>query len=245
MNATAAIMDRDVALRIGLAARALPDINAQQLVQVLLDKLGAPLTEDKLSLVTVTQLKTGLGSPDGEEDTEHLDTLTIPHYKEAVRILWGEVTADDLPKPQAWQEGDMPGSIRVAIASNTGAEMDGHFGSCLRFLVYQVGKDEARLIDLRATAGAEESDDRNAFRAALIKDCQILYMVSIGGPAAAKVIKAGIYPMKLTEESSAGEVLAKLQTILNGHPPPWLAKIMGDTPTTRQRFDSEASWDDE
>ncbi|QFY42022.1 nitrogen fixation protein NifX [Candidatus Methylospira mobilis] len=245
MNATAAIMDRDVALRIGLAARVLPDINAQQLVEVLLDKLGAPLTEEKLSLVTVTQLKTGLASPDGEEDTEHLDTLTIPHYKEAVRILWGEVARDDLPKPQDWREGDMPGSIRVAIASNTGAEMDGHFGSCQRYLIYQVGKDEARLIDLRSSEGADESDDRNRFRAELIKDCQILYVVSIGGPAAAKVIKAGIYPMKLAEESSAHEVIIKLQTILNGHPPPWLAKIMGETPATRRRFNSEESWDDE
>jgi nitrogen fixation protein NifX len=247
MNATA--LSRETALRIGLAARVLPEVSPKELLEVLIDKLGAPITEEKLSHVTVTQLKTGLGSPDGEEDTEHLDILSIPNYKEAVRILWGENADSDLPVPEAYSEGDMPGSIRVAIASNAGENMDGHFGSCIRFLVYQVSRDQVRLVDLRSTDGADESDDRNQFRADLIKDCQVLYVVSIGGPAAAKVIKAGIYPMKLNGEQPAREVVAKLQAILNGHPPPWLAKIMGVDARERVRFDadaaSDAEWEDQ
>lgn len=238
MNAATPSISREAALRIGLAARVLPDVSPKQLLQVLLDKLGAPLTEEKLNHVTVTQLKTGLASPDGEEDTEHLGMLTIPNYKEAVRILWGEVEDSRLPKPEPYAEGEMPGSIRIAIASNSGQRMDGHFGSCLRFLVYQVSKDGVKLIDVRSTIGADESDDRNAFRAKLIQDCQVLYVVSIGGPAAAKVIKAGIYPMKLSEEAEAHEVIAKFQAMLMGNPPPWLAKRMGIAPRQRVRFDS-------
>lgn len=232
-------LSREIALRVGLAARALPDVSPRHLLETLIEKLGSPLTEEKLSHVTVTQLKSGLGSPDGEEDTEHLDVVSIPNYKEAVRILWGEAVDADLPEPEAYTEGDLPGSIRVAIASNVGERMDGHFGSCLRFLVYQVSQDTIRLIDLRPTYGADESDDRNQFRTDLIKDCQILYLVSIGGPAAAKVIKAGIYPMKLPEEAEARDVLAKLQTILSGHPPPWLAKIIGTTGKQKLRFDED------
>lgn len=232
-------LDREVALRVGLAARALPDVSPRHLLDVLIDKLGAPLSEEKLNQVTVTQLKTGLGSPDGEEDTEHLGAVSIPDYKAAVRILWGETGDSGLPAPEPYVEGDLPGSIRVAIASNTGEHMDGHFGSCLRFLVYQVSQTEIRLIDLRSTHGADAADDRNAFRADLIKDCQVLYVSSIGGPAAAKVIKAGIYPMKLPEEAEAREVLAKLQTILSGHPPPWLAKIMGVDAFRKRRFDED------
>jgi nitrogen fixation protein NifX len=235
---TATALSREAALRIGLAARALPDVSPKQLLETLIDKLGAPLTEEKLAHVTVTQLKTGLASPDGEEDTEHLDAVTIPHYKEAVRILWGETDAADLPRAEPYAEGDLPGSIRVAVASNAGEVMDGHFGSCLRFLVYQVSKDAVRLIDLRSALGAEQSDDRNQFRADLVEDCQVMYVVSIGGPAAAKVIKAGVYPMKLTQEAPAREVIGKLQAILAGHPPPWLAKIMGLAP--RARFDAGA-----
>ena len=232
-------LDREIALRVGLAARALPDVSPRHLLEVLIDKLGAPLTGEKLSHVTVTQLKTGLGSPDGEEDTEHLGAVSIPDYKAAVRILWGETGDSGLPAPEPYVEGDLPGSIRVAIASNTDERMDGHFGSCLRFLVYQVSRSEIRLIDLRSTRGADEADDRNAFRADLIKDCQVLYVISVGGPAAAKVIKAGIYPMKLPEEAEAREVLAKLQTILSGHPPPWLAKIIGVEAEARRRFTVE------
>jgi nitrogen fixation protein NifX len=232
-------LTREIALRIGLAARALPDVSARHLLDVLIEKLGSPLTEEKLSHVTVTQLKTGLGSPDGEEDTEHLGDVSIPNYKEAVRILWGDALDAELPAVMPYQEGDMPGSIRVAIASNTAERMDGHFGSCLRFLIYQVSQAAVRLVDVRSALGAEESDDRNAFRADLIKDCQVLYMVSIGGPAAAKVIKAGVYPMKLAEEAEARDVLAKLQAILGGSPPPWLAKIIGVSARNRVRFDSE------
>jgi nitrogen fixation protein NifX len=242
---TATALSRETALRIGLAARVLPDVSPKQLLEVLIDKLGAPITEEKLGHITVTQLKTGLASPDGEEDTEHLDIVTIPNYKEAVRILWGEHVESDLPVPEPYSEGDMPGSIRVAIASNAAENMDGHFGSCIRFLVYQVSRDEVRLIDSRSTHGADESDDRNAFRADLIKDCQVLYVVSIGGPAAAKVIKAGIYPMKLSDEQPAREVIAKLQAILSGHPPPWLAKVMGVDARQRVRFDSDEPLDDE
>lgn len=234
---TATPIDREVALRIGLAARALPEVSPRYLLEVLIDKLGMPLTLEKLGQVTVTQLKTGLGSPDGEEDTEHLGELSIPDYKEAVRILWGEAEAVELPVPEPYAEGDLPGSIQVAIASNTAERMDGHFGSCKRFLVYRVNRDAMRLIDLRSTQGAEESDDRNAFRANLIRDCQVLYMVSIGGPAAAKVIRAGIYPMKLQEEAEARDLLARLQSILSGHPPPWLAKITGQSARDRARFD--------
>ncbi len=232
-------ISRELALRVGLAARALPDVSPRHLLEVLVDKLGSPLTDEKLSRVTVTQLKTGLGSPDGEEDTEHLGAVSIPNYTEAVRILWGEAADAGLPEPEPYTESDMPGSIRVAIASNSAERMDGHFGSCLRFLVYQVSQGEMRLIALRSTEGADETDDRNQFRADLIKDCQILYVVSIGGPAAAKVIKSGVYPMKLPEEAEARAVIAKLQTILAGHPPPWLAKIMGKGNKQKLRFDDE------
>jgi nitrogen fixation protein NifX len=233
------VLTREIALRVGLAARALPDVSPRHLLDVLIEKLGSPLTAEKLSHVTVTQLKTGLGSPDGEEDTEHLDVVAIPNYKEAVRILWGEAADADLPEPEPYAEGDLPGSIRVAIASNTAERMDGHFGSCLRFLIYQVNQEGLRLIDVRSALDADDADDRNAFRAELIQDCQVLYVVSIGGPAAAKVIKAGIYPMKLPEEVEAREVLSKLQTILGGSPPPWLAKIIGVSVRERVRFDSE------
>jgi predicted Fe-Mo cluster-binding NifX family protein len=56
----------------------------------------------------------------------------------------------------------MPGSLRVAVAANRGENLDGHFGSCDRFLIYQVGQDAIRLIDVRSTAEADAAEDKNA-----------------------------------------------------------------------------------
>ena len=220
-------IDKDTALRIALAARILPGVELATLLSILDDRLEHPLTLEKLTRITVTDLKTGLGSLDGEEDGEDISVGLQP-IKDAVRILWGESDgSENLPTPVAYKEGDMPGSIRVAISSNSGSELDGHFGSCLRYLIYQVSANETRLVDVRESVEADLSDDRNAFRANLASDCQVLYMVSVGGPAAAKIIRAGVFPIKKIEGGSAEDVLADFQLMMANSPPPWLAKILG------------------
>lgn len=229
-------LSRELALRIGLAAKVLPGVDARRLLGVLNERIGAPLTEEKLGKMTVTDLKTGLSSLDGEEDGEDAG-IDMEYFKLAVRYLWGEdVTAPALPTIQALGEGEMPGSIRVAVASNGGERLDGHFGSCPHFLVYQLSENEIRLIDIRTTEGVDTAEDKNAYRAGLIADCHLMYVQSIGGPAAAKVIKAGIHPLKVAEGGHAPEVLAQLQGVMAGHPPPWLAKVMGRSPEQSLRY---------
>lgn len=222
----------EVALRIALAARALPEISVGDLIEALQDCVGDTLDETSLSRVTVTNLKTAFGHTyqvDGEEDGEDATTSEIAALKEAVTILWGQnIEIDEaLPTIEPYTEGDMPDSIRVAVASNNEEELDGHFGSCLHYLIYQVSAEEIRLIDIRSASEAYLSDDKNGFRVNLIRDCHILYIVSVGGPAAAKVVQAGIYPMKKLEGGEAREVLGELQKALSTTPPPWLAKVMG------------------
>lgn len=224
-------ISNEVALRIALAARALPEVSIGDLIEALQKYLGDVLDEAALSRITVTNLKTAFGKTydlDGEEDGEDAGTGDIAQLKEAVRILWGEAAdGDKLPSIEPYQEGDILNSVRVAVASNNGEQLDGHFGSCLRYLVYQLSAKEMKLIDIRSALEADLSDDKNAFRVSLIKDCQVLYIVSVGGPAAAKVIKAGIYPMKVTEGGAAREVLSQLQNAIATSPPPWLAKVLG------------------
>lgn len=231
-------IDRDTALRIALAARTLPDVDLATLIGVLNDRLEAPLDLEKLSRITVTDLKTGIGSLDGEEDGEDFGGRDgLEPIKLAVRILWGETTEDDtLPEKAPYAEGDMPGSLRVAIASNSGENLDGHFGSCLRYLIYQVSDSEIRLVDIRPALEADLAEDRNGFRADLIRDSQVLYVVSIGGPAAAKVIRADVWPMKKLEGGLAIDVLKEVQVAMQDTPPPWLAKIMGVAHEDRLKF---------
>lgn len=218
----------EVALRIGLAARRLPSIGVSDLIEALQQHLGDDLDEQKLTKITVTNLKSAFRQSadlDGDEDREDFATADMAAFKDAVRILWGETSeAEKLPALQAYAEGDMPGSVRVAVASNTAEQLDGHFGSALRFLIYQVSPTEIRLVGARSALEADLSSDKNAFRVKLIHDAAVLYTVSIGGPAAAKVIKADIHIMPVPDGGPAREVLVKFQEVLAKKPPPWLVK---------------------
>jgi len=228
-------LSRELALRIALATRVLPGVDLPKLIGILHDKLGSPLDDEKLKSITVTNLKTGIGSHDGEEDGEDIG-IGLENIKLAVRYLWGEEEGDeDLPEVQPYKDGDIPESIRVAIASNAGSLLNGHFGSCIRFLVYQLSRTECRLIGIRSTLEADSSDDRNLFRADMIKDCHVLFVQSIGGPAAAKVIRADIYPIKVPEVIDAVEKLKEFQEVFDAAPP-WLAKALGKSPEERKRF---------
>ena len=224
----------DIALRIALAARVLPDLGAARLIRLIEDTIGLPPTTKKLGGLKVKDLKTALGSEHADIDTEAL--------KAAVAILKGEANADSDPPPpvEPYAEGDMPESIRVACASNGGDLLDGHFGSARRFLICQVSSREDRLIDVRVPDDATAAD-KNSHRAELIGDCQILYVASIGGPAAARVIKAGVHPIKDPKGVSARERISELRKVLASKPPPWLAKVMGQTAKERIRFGRQES----
>lgn len=229
------IITKEAALRIALAARTLDDVDVAALASKMGSQLGLPITEDKLAKVTVADLKLMLS---GEETVEpDVDPASI---KLAVRQLWGDSDdSENLPKPQPYHDGDMPGSLRVAVASNTEENLDGHFGSCPRFLIYQVGSKEIRLVSVRSTAITDEAEDKNVARAELINDCQIVYVQSIGGPAAAKAVRANVHPVKAPEGGKAIIALQRLQAVLDA-PPPWLAKILGVEAKSLSRFSAAA-----
>jgi nitrogen fixation protein NifX len=223
-------ISNEVAVRIALASRALPEVTISDTIEALQSYLGDRIDEESLKQITVTNLKTAFGQTydlDGEEDGEDARSADIAAYKEAVKILWGETEGEELPNIEPYTEGDMLGSVRVAVASNNREQLDGHFGSCLRYLIYQLSATEMRLVDIRSAIEADLTEDKNAYRVSLIKDCQIVFIVSVGGPAAAKVVQANIYPLKKEEGGAARERLAELQRAIATSPPPWLAKILG------------------
>lgn len=223
-----------LALRIGLAARVLPGIDARQLLQVLIDVLGEPLTATKLERLRPTGLRKAAKTIFSAVDENSLS--------EAVSYLKGRgviVLPDELPDVIDYREGDMPGSIRVACASDHSDTIDGAFSTCTRFLIYQVSASEVRLIEIREIGTIPASKDRNIYRAELLADCHVLYTTSIGGPAAAKVIRTGALPIKLPIAAHALDVLRQLQEVLSDAPPPWLAKAMGVTSPHQTRFREE------
>ncbi len=223
-------LSKEIALRIALAARELPDTDVARLLSVLDDAIGLPPTLKSLAKLNVKILKS---AKDGE-----LSDIDQTSLKSAISVLKGETDIEwtDAPEVQDYAEGEMPESIRIACASNRGEELDGHFGSCQRFLIYQVDKNEIRLIEIRNASLFNGEGDKNSLRASTVDDCHVLIVASIGGPAAAKVVKAGIHPIKNPGGGKSREVLARIQTVLAGTPPPWLAKVMGQRDLERVRF---------
>ncbi len=222
-------LSQDVALRVALAARTLPDMEVRDLLLGLISLVGEPLTTAKLNKLRLAKLKR----------LEILAETEESYLKEALGFIKGrsiEREPESLPEIEAFSKGEMPGSIRVACASNSGNNIDAHFGSCARFLIFQISSEEARLIDIRVPGKVPEDADKNALRAELIADCQVLYTISIGGPAAAKVVRAGLHPIKLPQGGEAPQVLRRLREAIADSPPPWLAKVMGYEPEERIRF---------
>ncbi len=225
-------LSEEIALRIGLAARLLPEVDARVLLRALLEIMGEPITAAKLSRLRIGRLKTAANGALADVDSGTL--------QQTLALLKGqgvERAPEPLPMIEAFLPGDLPGSVRVACASNGGESIDGHFGSCARFLIYQVGPEHMRLIDIREPGAVPESEDRNAYRAQLLADCRVLYTISIGGPAAAKAVRAGLHPIKLSEAAPARDTLARLQMVLAQElPPPWLQKAMGAQPKLHTRY---------
>jgi nitrogen fixation protein NifX len=204
------------------------------LLKVLAEVVGLPPTDAKLSRLRPRQLKHALN---GEFAAQTQDALEA-----ACAILAGDrIDASQLPKAEPYADGDMPDSLRVACASNGGELINGHFGSCHYFLIYQVSADEVRLVDVRATDDSSGYQDKNAYRTSLVEDAQVLFVASIGGPAAARVVRAGVHPVKYPQGGEARQRLAELQSKIAAAPPPWLAKAMGHEVESRVRFSLEHS----
>ena len=223
-------LTQNMALRIGLASKVLPDISPADMLGIVGDAVGLPPSEKKISGLSMDKLRSADGGKLFGAPKEAL--------KEVLLTLKGKsgTATVELPATDAYKDGDIPSSIRVAVASNGAEDLDGHFGSCSRFLIYQVSGTEVRLVDVRLTEDDVEAEDKNKFRADLIRDAQVLYIVSIGGPAAAKVVRADVHPIKKPQGGKARELMEELSAVIAHNPPPWLAKVMGQEAEERIRF---------
>ncbi|THB62902.1 MAG: dinitrogenase iron-molybdenum cofactor biosynthesis protein [Gammaproteobacteria bacterium] len=212
----------DIALRIALAARALPGTDPQRLLAVLDDCIGFPLTQERLDGLKPSILKMAANGEFSEFPGESL--------RQAIAFLKGEEDLDQSPLPEImpYKEGDMPSSLKIACASNSGDKIDGHFGSCARFLIYQLSSTEMRLVDIRNAADADQAPglvaDRPIRRADMLEDCSIVLVSSIEGPAAARVIRLGVHPVRLVSPKRAEEKLSEIQSVMACSPPRWMQK---------------------
>ncbi len=134
-------------------------------------------------------------------------------------------------------------AIKVAFASKDMENINAHFGGAKEFVVYDVSKDGFKLSGvIKTDTSTMEGDDKTDFKVKALAGVNIMYCESIGGTAAAKVIRGGINPMKVQEPVKIEATLKELVTMINGNPPPWVKKIMNIQTTEdarRERWSAE------
>lgn len=128
-------------------------------------------------------------------------------------------------------------AMKVAFATKDMENINAHFGGAKEFVVYDVAKDGFTLSGVVKTdTSTMTGDDKTEFKVKALEGINIMYCESIGGTAAAKVIRAGINPMKVQEPRKIEDVLNELVKMINGNPPPWIRRIMNIETTEDPRL---------
>lgn len=142
--------------------------------------------------------------------------------------------------------GEKP--LRVAIATNDMENLNAHFGSAKKFAVYDVTTTSATFIEAHAfdsvTAQSgkhDDIDDKITPKVEALSGCAILFALAVGGPSAAKIVKAGVHPIKRKDAEPITAVLEQVQVMLKGTPPPFLRKILGreEKPSFMDDYETE------
>lgn len=132
---------------------------------------------------------------------------------------------------------DMENAMKVAFATKDMETINAHFGGSKEFVVYNVSAEGFELAGVVKTDTSEMTgDDKTDFKVKALEGINIMYCESIGGTAAAKVIRAGISPMKVMEARRIEEVLKELVAMINGNPPPWVKRIINMETTEDPRL---------
>lgn len=120
--------------------------------------------------------------------------------------------------------------MKIAFTTNNQIHIDSHFGSASKIDVYEIDQSGYSFLEtLRFDGNLNEdgNEDKLLPKIEALHDCTIVYVSTIGGSAAARLIKKNITPVKArSEEQEVKEVLDELVKTLNGNPPPWLRKAL-------------------
>ncbi|WP_085373208.1 nitrogen fixation protein NifX [Magnetospirillum sp. ME-1] len=134
--------------------------------------------------------------------------------------------------------------MRIAVATQDRQRVDAHFASAKTFMFYDIGPEghtflEAVQFDnVSAEDGnhKEDGEDRLAAKISALEGASLLFCRAIGGPAAARVVRARVHPIKLPADEAISDVIDRVRTMLKGNPPPWLRKAMRDGEAGDERF---------
>jgi nitrogen fixation protein NifX len=134
--------------------------------------------------------------------------------------------------------------MRIAVATQDRKTVDAHFAGARTFMFYDIGPEGHTFLeavqfdDITDESGVHRDDgeDRLAAKIGALAGASLLFCRAIGGPAAARVIRARVHPVKLPADEPIAQVIERVRAMLRGNPPPWLRKAMRDGGAGAERF---------
>lgn len=131
--------------------------------------------------------------------------------------------------------------MKVAFATTRGTTVDEHFGRAGAFAIYEITPEASEFLELRRlsetdfdTAVVETRgmgalhDDAVTDKIAKLADCKIVYFTEIGGPAAAKLVRRGMMPLKAEECTPIATLAESLVETMRTRPAPWMRKALAE-----------------
>ncbi|BAS56406.1 MULTISPECIES: nitrogen fixation protein NifX [Leptolyngbya] len=133
--------------------------------------------------------------------------------------------------------------MKIAFTTQDQVHINAHFGSASKIDVYEISADGYEFVETLRFGGDLKEDgneDKLAPKVEALADCTIVYVSSIGGSAAARLIKKRITPVKAkSEEEEINDVLTRLVQTLKGNPPPWLRKALQQKSQSFEELEAE------
>ncbi|MHB8761585.1 MAG: NifB/NifX family molybdenum-iron cluster-binding protein [Coriobacteriia bacterium] len=136
--------------------------------------------------------------------------------------------------------------MKVAFATTSGEAVDEHFGRASTFAVYDVTPEGTIFLEMRRVAeGAFDDeivasrglgslhDDAVTAKIGKLGDVKIVYFSEIGGPSAAKLIRAGIMPLKAAAGTGIASAADRLVQTMRTKPAPWMRRALADDASAR------------
>lgn len=222
------LLESQIYWRLIALAQVVPQLDQTVLFDWVARALQGPLSTQQMDLLTENHLR----QTEPTEVLAGITPLTGEQWQQMLACLHGELPDHLNPIPAKTD----PDALLAAFCSNDGKSINGHFGTCQLFFIYQIGRKTAQLVDIRNFVEHETLEDNEA-RAQLLDGCHLLFCEAIGGPAAARIIRHGIHPLKIKKkESSIAQQVQALQKLVDGTLPPWLSKQLGRQNVLQQRF---------
>ena len=121
-----------------------------------------------------------------------------------------------------------PAPLRVAFATTDRKSVDRHFGAAECFAVYAVTANSSQLVEIVEFGRPPmyHDEDKLAGKISALARCAAVYCTAIGSAAIARLLAAGIHPVKVEPRAAIAGLLAELRREFRRGPSSWLARAM-------------------